>query len=209
MNAIPFTFDASSHTFLTDNGRRLSVTQILNKVGVCDFSFVDQETRLMSMARGNSVHWLCQLEDENALNYRTVPRWLRGFRRGWNLWKKRSAVQITGIESQFVSRFGFAGIIDRTGTFPPSVFLGAGTSAVIDIKSGSVPDWVALQLAAYAVWAAGDNPKKAEYVRRIAVRLSEDGSYYIREFPLCSFKSDWARFVHYLRRAVESPVEVC
>jgi hypothetical protein len=204
VNAIPFTFDASSHTFLTDNGRRLSVTQILNKVGVCDFSFVKEETRLMSMDRGNSVHWLTQLEDEGSLNYRTVPKWLRGYRKGWNLWKKRSGFQVTSVESQFVSRFGFAGIIDRTGTFPPSVFLGAGTSAVVDIKTGPVADWVALQLCPYAVWAAGDNPAKAQYIRRIAVRLSEDGNYFIREFPLCCFKTDWAHFVHYLRRAAES-----
>jgi hypothetical protein len=204
MNAIPFTFDASNHTFLTDSGRRLSVTQILNKVGVCDFSFVKQETRLMSMDRGNSVHWLTQLEDEGGLNYRKVPKWLRGYRKGWNLWKKRSSFQISSVETQFVSRFGFAGIIDRTGTFPPSVFLGPGTSAVIDIKSGAVPDWVALQLTPYAVWAAGDNPAKAQYVRRIALRLSEDGTYYVREFPCCTFKTDWARFMSYVRKANEA-----
>ena len=201
MDAIQFTFDPASHTFLTGAGRRLSVTQILNKAGVCDFSFVKEETRRMSLDRGNSVHWLTQLEDVGGLNYRTTPKWLRGFRRGWNDWKRRSHFQINSVEEQFVSRFGYAGIIDRTGTFPPSVFLGWGTSAVVDIKTGAVPDWVALQLAAYAVWAAGDNPKKAEYVRRIAVRLKENGEYAIREFPSCSFKSDWSRFVHYLRRA--------
>jgi hypothetical protein len=202
MNAIPFTFDAASHTFLTDSGRKLSVTQILNKVGVCDFSFVKQETRLASMDRGNSVHWLCQLEDQDALEYRRVPAWLRGFRKSWNTWKRDSGFQITDVERQFVSRFGFAGIIDRIGTFPPSVFLGAGTSAVIDLKSGPVADWVRFQLCPYAVWAAGDNPSKALYVRRIAVRLHEDGSRPdVKEFPLHSFLNDWAKFMSFARKA--------
>jgi hypothetical protein len=201
VNAIPFTFDARSHTFLTDNGRRLSVTQILNKVGVCDFSFVKQETRLMSMARGNSVHWLMQLEDEGSLNYRTVPKWLRGYRKGWNLWKKRSGFQVASVETQFVSRFGYAGIIDRTGTFPPSVFLGAGTSAVVDLKTGPVADHVRYQLAPYAVWAASDNPAKAKYVRRIAVRLNIDGTYAVTEYPMCTFMLDWTKFVHWTRKA--------
>ncbi len=201
MSAIPFVFTPETHTFMTRDGPRLSVTQILAKNGICDFSFVDQETRLYSMDRGSKVHWLTELEDGGGLNYRTVPKWLRGYRKGWNTWKRRSSFQINSIEERFVSRFGFGGIIDRTGMFPPSVFMGWGTSAVVDIKTGAVADWVAYQLAAYAVWAAGDNPAKAQYVRRIAVRLSEDGSYYIREFPCCGFNVDWAKFVHFLRRA--------
>jgi len=62
------------------------------------------------------------------------------------------------LRNGFVSRFGYAGIIDRTGMFPPSVFMGWGTSAVLDIKTGAVADWVGYQLAAYAVWAAATIP---------------------------------------------------
>src|SRR6266478_1295310 len=121
MSAIPFVFTPETHTFMTPDGPRLSVTQILAKNGICDFSFVDQETRLYSMDRGSKVHWLTELEDGGGLNYRTVPKWLRGFRKGWNTWKRRSSFQINSIEERFVSRFGYAGIIDRTGMFPPSV----------------------------------------------------------------------------------------
>ena len=201
MSAIPFVFTPETHTFMTRDGPRLSVTQILAKNGICDFSFVDQETRLYSMDRGSKVHWLTELEDGGGLNYRTVPKWLRGFRKGWNTWKRRSSFQINSIEERFVSRFGFGGIIDRTGMFPPSVFMGWGMSAVVDIKTGAIADWVAYQLAPYAVWAAGDNPKRAEYIRRIALRLKADGSYTVREFPCCSFRMDWAQFMQWTRKA--------
>jgi len=85
--------------------------------------------------------------------------------------------------------------------FPPSVFMGWGMSAVVDIKTGAIADWVAYQLAPYAVWAAGDNPKRAEYIRRIALRLKADGSYTVREFPCCSFRMDWAQFMQWTRKA--------
>jgi len=201
VNAIPFTFDPVKHQFDTQLGPRYSVTQILAKNGIIDFSFVEEETRLLSMARGNSVHWLTQLEDAGGLDYRRVPKSLRGYRKAWNLWKQRSGVQITSVETPFVSRFGYAGIIDRTGTFPPSVFLGFGSSAVIDIKSGPIGDWTRYQLAAYAVWAAGDSAVKGEFVRRIAIHLNPLGEYKVREFPLCTFRVDWAKFMSWTRKA--------
>src|ERR1700687_810938 len=67
-------FDAAKHEYRKADGVAVpSVTQILAKAGICDFSFVEEERRVAAMERGTSVHWLLQLEDEGALNYRQVP----------------------------------------------------------------------------------------------------------------------------------------
>ena len=72
-----FTFDAESHVFTHKGNTVPSVTQILARSGACDFSFLEEEARNYYLKRGRSVHWMLQLEDEGALNYRKVPKFLR------------------------------------------------------------------------------------------------------------------------------------
>jgi hypothetical protein len=195
-----FAFDPVLHEFKQEGVVIPSVTQVLAKAGICDYSFVSEEMREYSMKRGTSVHWMLQLEDEGALNYRKVPSSLRGYRRAYQTWKKRSLFHPLMIEHQFVSNFGFAGIVDRAGTFPSVAVLGRGSSAIVDIKTGDVPDWARYQLAAYCV---GIEPQLAlaRYLRRIAIRLRPDGTYKVKEFPLCTWDVDFSKFMHALEKA--------
>jgi hypothetical protein len=141
---------------------------------------------------------MTQLEDQGALNYRTVPKALRPFRKGWNEWKKASGFHPIAIEYKFIWQ-DFAGIIDRAGSFPPTTMISGGTHAIVDLKSGSaVPDHTCFQLAAYSVGFMQD-VALARFVRRIAVLLKTDGSYSVREFPLSDFDHDYSVF----RRALE------
>lgn len=174
------------------------MTQALSKAALCDYSFVDEEIRNYSMARGTSVHWLTQLEDQGALDYRTVPKALRGYRKAWNAWKDASGFTPVIIEEQFVSRFGFAGIIDRVGGFRRS---DRTSTAVVDIKTGQIAYHVRFQLCAYTVAAAGDDPARAKHIRRIAVRLKPDGTYGVKEFSIHEWPTDWAEFMEAVRVA--------
>lgn len=194
-----FRFDPERHEFSKGDQIIPSVTQVLARAGLCDFSFVEEDVRLHAMDRGRSVHWMLQLEDEGLLDYRRVPRALRPYREAYKTWKQRSEFHVIGIEERFVSPHGFAGIIDRTGSFPATTMYLAGTTAVIDFKTGETPDWVRYQLAAYAL---GIEPKVAlaRNIRRIAMSLFADATYKIKEYPLCTFDSDIARFLHELRR---------
>lgn len=195
-------FEESSHTYRLRGKVYPHVTGVIASAGRCSWEFVDEDIRLHSIHRGNSVHWLTQLEDEGALNYRTVPKGLRGFRRAWNDWKHSSGFHIMWIEKRFVSVYGFAGTIDRAGTLP-TIRNGFTTPAVVDIKSaegdGSVANWVRYQLCAYSL-AVDPRPAVARTVRRIAVRLSRDGSYRVREFPLCEWDRDFAIFIEDLKQ---------
>lgn len=202
MSAQPFEFDQEKHLYTVAGKQVLSVTQVLAKAGICDFSHVDEEVRIHSMKRGQSVHWMLQLEDEGALNYRTVPRSLRGYRKAYKTWKQQSGFTPLWIERQFVSKFGYAGTIDRAGSFPATTMFGSGTSAVVDLKTGEIADWVRFQLCAYAA-SVHPNPYLARNIRRIAVRVNSDGTHRVKEFPLCTWDSDWAKFIE-AKRKVEN-----
>lgn len=194
-----FEFDQERHIYTVNGKQVLSVTQILAKAGICDFSCVDEDVRLHSIKRGQSVHWMLQLEDEGALNYRTVPRRLRGYRKAYLTWKRQSGFTPLWIERRFVSKFGYAGTMDRAGSFPATAMFGTGTSAVVDFKTGEIPDWVRYQLVSYAV-EAHPNPAIARNIRRIALSLHPYGTHKVREFPLCTWDVDLAKFMEACRK---------
>jgi len=182
-------FDAAKHEYRTAKGVQVpSVTQVLARAGICDFSFVEEEIRIRSMARGTSVHWLLQLEDEGCLNYRQVPVGLRPYRKAYLEWKGRSGFIPHLIEYQFISHYGYAGTVDRFGC------LVNGTWAVVDFKTGEIPDWVRYQLTAYAM-RMHHIPAVARAIRRIALALRADGTYSVKEFPRETWDVDWAKFM--------------
>jgi len=199
-----FNFDPDRHLFTMKDEVIPSVTQVLARVGVCDFSYVDEETREMSMKRGQNIHWMLELEDEGALNYRTVPKKFRGYRKAWQAFKRATNCYILETEWKFVvPAYKYAGIIDRVVTFPSPSLRAHQSGAVLDIKTGEVCDWTKYQLVGYAVaraMAAGMSPAQAQFMQRFAVRLRSDGTYKVREFPRKEFLSDWAVFVEFLER---------
>lgn len=193
-------FDAAKHEYRNSKGLLVpSVTQILAGDGICDFSFVEEERRRAAMDRGTAVHWLSQLEDEGALNYRQVPIRLRPYRKAWNGWKKASGFVPELIEYQFISHYGYAGTIDRYGHLPPTATWPYGSKAVVDLKTGEILDWVRYQLIAYAM-RMHPNPVMARRIRRIAVALRADGTHRVKEFPQETWDTDWARFMQAKRR---------
>ena len=194
-----FEFNPETHEY-RENGLIVpSVTQIIAGAGLCDFSCVEEEIRIRSMKRGQSVHWLLQLEDEGALNYRTVPKGLKGYRKAYRTWKRQSGFNVLWIERQFVSNFGFAGTLDRAGSFPPTTMYTSGTKAVVDFKTGEIADWVRYQLCAYSL-EVDKRPAIARTIRRIALALKPDGTYKIKEFPLCTWDTDLAKFMEALEK---------
>jgi len=196
-------FDPATHTFTRPDGSRvLSVTQILAKAGICDYSCVPAEFRDRGLKRGSSVHWMTQLEDQGALNYRTVPKWMRPYRKCWNEYKANTGFKPIAIEYMFAFD-DYAGILDRVGTFPPTEMFPNGSHAVLDLKSGNIEYWVANQMGPYAgAWMK--SIKLARFIRRVAVRLNGDGSpARVKEFPLADFDRDYSRFVRAKEKANE------
>ena len=194
----PICFNEENHLYSRNGVIYRSVTQVIADAGWCDFSFVEEDLIIHSMKRGKSVHWLLELEDRGALNYRTVPAALRGYRRAWLAWKRASGFVPELIEWRFISEFGYAGTIDRFGTLPPTEIYRTPTKAIVDIKTGPVAAWVALQLAPYALGVMR-KLALARRIRRIGVELRKNGTYSTKEFPLASFDSDIAKFMGAVR----------
>jgi len=193
-------FDPKLHEYRNAQGSIVpSVTQILARAGICDFSFGEEEIRVASMERGTSVHWLLQLEDEDALNYRQVPLRLRPYRKAYLDWKKASRFVPQLIEYQFISHYGYAGTLDRFGYFDVPAM---GHAAVVDLKTGEIQDWVRYQLSAYAM-RMHHIPAVARTIRRIALALRADGTYRVKEFPRESWDVDWATFYE-AKRSVDA-----
>jgi expansin (peptidoglycan-binding protein) len=88
-------------------------------------------------------------------------------------------VTILRAEERIVNeRLGITGTPDRVVEWP-----GVGY-AVIDIKSGSLSDWTAIQLAAYKLLLT-DAVKDDDWPRvlkRFAVNLPGDGTYKVKEY---------------------------
>lgn len=195
------TFDPVKHQYFDAQGNhKPSVTWILAQSGLCDFSFVEQEIRDRAMARGRSVHWMLQLDDQKACP-NTVARRLRPFRRAYREWKRFSGFVPESIEWAFVSPYGYAGTLDRSGMFPRTVAYPFGSRAVVDFKTGNSPvqDWVRYQLVAYAM-AMHRNSAVARTYRRIGLALHPDGTYQVKEFYPSSWDTDWAIFIEAMRR---------
>src|SRR5262245_2178024 len=49
-------FDPTTHTYRVDGVRYPSVTQVLERVGIIDYSYIPAPTREMALARGSAVH---------------------------------------------------------------------------------------------------------------------------------------------------------
>jgi hypothetical protein len=197
---MPDLFDPVKHEYRTAAGVLVpSVTQILGRSGICDFSFVAQEIRERSMERGSSVHWMLQLEDEGALNYRQVPLGLRPYRKAYLDWKRSSGFVPEVIEQQFISHYGYAGTLDRYGSLPPTSLFPKGSKAIVDFKTGEIADWVRYQLAAYSI-KIHRHPAMARTIRRIALALRADGTHKVREFGAGSWEHDFSVFIEAKRR---------
>lgn len=178
-------FDQTTHTYHDSGGKRVpSVTQILQEAGLINYGFMHPNKREEVLARGETVHWVTELEDQGVLNPRKVPIRFRPYRKAYLQWKDRSGFVVQGIEVPFVSTYGYAGKPDRTGLL-------GGVKTVVDLKTGvAIADWVKYQLAPYALAVYG-----SWAVRRIALLLCADGTYKVKEFPIESLPHDFATFL--------------
>lgn len=183
-------FDEATHTYTKDGVVIPSVTQVMESVGIIDYSMIPWETREVALKRGSDVHLLTQFEDEGDLLEASVEPHLRGYLAAWRRFKVEHEIgrlPITLMEHRGCHDFGYAGTLDRL----------FGTRVLLDIKTGAAPWWVRIQLAAYR-----EMLKRGPLIR-IALELHKDGTYRPRECPMLEHRYDFDTFVAALRIARE------
>jgi len=182
-------FDAASHTYTLCGKRLPSVTQVLEAVGICDYSHIPYETREAAKKRGSEVHVLTQFDDESDLDEATINPELMGYLTAWRRFRTETELgrkSLVKIEHRGYHRYGFAGTLDRE-------FEGR---ILVDIKTGEFPYWVRLQLAAYAaILSEAEGSKELLPFRRVGVELHADGTFNVRECPVKELRYDFDSFV--------------
>jgi hypothetical protein len=146
----------------------ISVTELLVKENFIDRTWFDN----YGATRGSYVHTACHLYDTGELDEEDLDPALVPYLDGWKKFRAETGFEASMLEERMVSdEYQFTGQPDRIGDWP-KVGL-----CIIDIKSGSLQPWTAIQLAAYKI-LAGRNIR----YKRFAVNLPGDGTYKVKEY---------------------------
>lgn len=181
-------YSDADHKYYADGRELMNVTSVLAAAGLVSPFAIDEAAAM----RGRKVHELTALDDGEGVDLRTVPVPLRGYIRAWRKYREDSGFAPVLIEHRVDDlKTGYAGRFDRVGYRSDQTL-----STIIDLKTGVVPDYTRYQLAAYA-HALRPN----QIYERIGVRVSANGTYNCKVFPVDTFRADLGKFLQMLRTA--------
>lgn len=168
-------FNSERHEYRTPSGVLVpNVTSILKGAGLIDDTWFTDYAR----TRGQAVHLATALYDRGELDETSVDGRITGYLDAWVRFKSDSGFQPHLIEEPVGNENPmYAGTLDRAGTIGEA-------SAILDIKTGHMPAWAALQTAAY-------QRCKPHYRQRFGVELRENGTYRMTPF---TDRNDWNVF---------------
>lgn len=169
--ATEFTFVSEGHQYFNARGVRvLSVTQILNNVGLVNYDGIPQETLDHKAAIGTAAHAACHYFDESDLDMETLDPEVLPYVQAWERFRSETdfvpeLIEHRGIATIDGIEYGFT--LDRIGQFN-------GHPTLIEIKctAGVEVSWGS-QCAAYALAMKAEYPK----LFRLAVHLKPNATY--------------------------------
>lgn len=151
------------------------VTTILKATGFMDTRYFSNYAR----DRGTAVHLACEYDDKGILDDETVDEAIQGYVMAWRNFKNTVKFQPETMEVMVHNKtYNYAGQYDVTGTIDGRKFL-------IDRKTGKLPAYAGIQLAAYSECL------EAEHIR-MAVELHDNGTFRTQTY---SDASDWGVFM--------------
>lgn len=156
--------DKETHRYTLNGETLISVTQVLECVGLLDTEWFTEWHRW----RGTAIHAACHYLDEGTLDWNTVDPRFTGYIAAYDQFKRETGFIPTAIEQHMYSwAWRFAGTPDRIGTLN-------GRRVLIDLKNVSYSPAYALQTAGYAHLAG--IPQGC----RFTLHLKDDGQYKLR-----------------------------
>jgi len=178
-----FQFDPLEHAYTLDGVRLPGVTEILEAVGVTDFSKVPAHYLDAAKARGTRVHRICELWDLGKLNREALTLEDMGYLLAWRRFRKARPCGWDEIEKpMFSPGHRYAGTPDRFGG-----------GVLVDIKTGGATRAHHIQTAAYSQLIRERFGLRASAkISRVVVYLSPDGSFSSVEG---SDRGDWNIFL--------------
>lgn len=185
-------FDAAQHIYRWGDTVVPSVTQIMEDVGVIDYSHIPDGIRGMALERGSLVHEITAMDDEDQLEESSVDEALMPYLLAWRKFRADSQLVMSMVEHRaYNPTFRYAGTLDRSGTIAIN---GANQADVlVDLKTNDAPEWTRFQTAAYAAFF--ESPRR---FRRLAVELHKDATYRVQEFSGSDWQKDFGIFCSFL-----------
>lgn len=168
------TFDEETHSYALLSGEPVpSVTTILQSLN--NFGAVPMDVLHNAALRGTQVHKLCELYDlgeTTECDARLIP-----YVEAWVRFRNDTGFVPDAIEERvYHPLHHYAGTLDRAGVL-------FGRRAIVDLKtSHELSPVAALQTAAYLEAWNHQRPRAGRAVRRYAVQLKKDGTYYVQEY---------------------------
>ena len=159
-------FDPEKHLYTVDGEPFPSVTQVLLSEGFVDTQWFTDYGR----ERGSLAHLCIHYEDTGELDEATVDPALAPYLAAYRRFKRESGFVVSSSEVPLANPvYRFAGTPDKFGTFRDA------ECALLDVKTGAMPPWAAIQTAAYELL-------KGSPYKRFGLQLKADGSYKLHPF---------------------------
>lgn len=192
-------FDEVAHTYSIGGKFLPSVTGILKKATLVDFSGIPEDVLEVAREFGSTIHKVCEMEDKGILDlsaFTNPSEPIIPYLEGWRKFLKDTKAEILEIEKPVYStRWGYAGTPDRVIYLPTKKQL-----AIPDIKtSATLYPSMRIQLAGYKLaWEEMNKGKKIK--QRMVVQLLEgdyrlhmfddesDTQIFIAAVQICKFK---------------------
>lgn len=174
------TLDPDIHEYYVGGRKVHSVTQVLDSGGYIKSTKWGND---YAMERGRAVHLLCHLHDVGmGKDPDKIADEYRPYRDAYLEFLSSTGLKVVQSEKmRYCPTLGFCGTPDKEGHVQ-------GVPTIVDLKTGEVQAWAALQTAGYAILASSaalpdDHPayrlpeilKLARAVRRYGVQLRPDG----------------------------------
>jgi hypothetical protein len=171
--AVQFGFDPATHAYTVDGVRVPSVTQVLEAVGISDFSSVPADRLAYAQNLGTAVHQATEAFDQDDLDFASVAGTVvEPYLEAWSKFRRDTGFTPRLIETRGVATvrgqlYGYC--IDREGPLGPKA-----EPTVLDIKTGEPSRSWRIQLAAYEHSLF---QRDGRHRRRVVVRLHADGRW--------------------------------
>lgn len=163
-------FEEETHTYKYKGRRLMSVTQVLENVGISDFSMVPAQVLERAQNYGTAVHRTIEWFEKNQLDEDNLALQLLEVLDQWKKFKQDRKVKILLSEQKLFSlKYCYAGTMDAILT------LDDGPISILDIKTGPSYQSHQIQTAAYEqLWRENRSDKKPRIVPRYTLLISDD-----------------------------------
>jgi len=166
-----FRFDAENHEYFLDDRRLESVTEILERSGIADYRFSNEE----AMLRGTYVHTATEMIDRGTLDWETLDPILRPYCEAYQRFIEDKRPEIlTSEKPMWHPAHFYAGTPDR-------VALMDGIVSLIDLKTGIPNRATAIQIAAYRELIRMNDGIVCR--KSFSLHLRDDGTYRLDALP--------------------------